>query len=167
MASLVGISDQIKGQRYTVDKERVNIGRSHTNDIVLNHPTVSGQHCYISHRGRQYMIYDLNSTNGTAVSFKKIKQAELKPKDVVKIGSLELMFDTQDEIEKTQVIDNENLSTAVDNTPQASKPVSFSSVSPYGNNSERSKAIWITGIIGVGLLALVFFVYFIYKIFCS
>ncbi|MCD8294659.1 MAG: FHA domain-containing protein [Clostridia bacterium] len=64
------------------------IGRSASNDIVLNDPTISGQHAilYIEDNG-QYRIKDLNSTNGTFVDGKKVTETVLKGTEVIKFGS--------------------------------------------------------------------------------
>lgn len=64
------------------------IGRSTSNDIVLNDQTISAQHAvlYVDDSNR-YHIKDLNSTNGTFVNDKRVADAQLKPTDVVRLGN--------------------------------------------------------------------------------
>ena len=164
MASLIGISDIIKGEQFEVNKNRITIGRSHNNDIVLNHATVSAQHCYISHTGDDYIIHDLNSTNGTCISFKRNTSAKLKPKDAIQIGSLELVFDMESP-EKKEFTPPADSNIVIEETRPIAKPESFSSVSPFGGHRGENKVVWIVLIVAGGFLALIGLIFFIYTIF--
>ena len=64
------------------------IGRSTSNDIVLNDQTISAQHAalYVDDNN-QCHIKDLNSTNGTFINDKRISDAQLKSGDVVRLGN--------------------------------------------------------------------------------
>lgn len=64
------------------------IGRSSSNDIVLDDQTVSAQHAilYIDDNN-QYRIKDLNSTNGTFVNDNRISDSILKQTDTVRLGN--------------------------------------------------------------------------------
>jgi len=44
------------------------IGRADTCNVVVSDPAVSGVHCRVSQLGNQFLIEDLNSTNGTYVN---------------------------------------------------------------------------------------------------
>lgn len=70
----------------------INIGRSDTNDIVIdNDKKVSRQHCRITLQGSEFVIEDLKSKNGTFVNgWKIVVKTKLKPNDVVKIGDTKL-----------------------------------------------------------------------------
>ena len=93
MAFLIGMSEGLRGQKFEIKTDRTTIGRAPTNDIVINDVAASAQHCYISRRGDRYVLHDMNSTNGTCLNFDRISEAELHPKQVIQIGSSELMFD--------------------------------------------------------------------------
>ncbi|MFC1461461.1 FHA domain-containing protein [Verrucomicrobiota bacterium] len=163
MAFLIGMTDSIKGEKFEIKRDRTTIGRNHNNNIVLNDGAISSQHCYISHRGGHYILHDLNSTNGTKVNSKLVTEAELAPKHVLQIGSLELMFDG-DSTELPGVTTTANAKVVVDGTSTVSTPESFSSVSPFGRRDEQEKASWLVVIVIAAVLALIGLVLFIYKI---
>ena len=166
MAFLVGMSGGVKGQRFELKKDRTTLGRGPNNDVVLDDGAISGQHCYIACRGNRYVLHDLNSTNGTLVNAQRATEAELQPRQVIQIGSQELMFD--DEAAPAAATSSSiNPQVEVDATPvTASTPKSFSSVSPFGTRrQERNKALWLTLIGLVGVLALGGLVYLFYLLF--
>ena len=68
------------------------IGRKATNDIVLEDALVSGEHAVIKTVGVSSSVQDLDSTNGTFIENKRIKQAPLKHGDTIIIGGHSLIF---------------------------------------------------------------------------
>lgn len=66
----------------------INIGRGHDNDVVLNNPKISRNHCRIYAKGRDYYLVDLESKNGTYVNGRRITvEHRLADNDKVVIGS--------------------------------------------------------------------------------
>ena len=67
----------------------IKIGRSSTNDIVINDITVSSQHAIITILDtKEVKIKDLNSTNGTFVNGKRITvETAITANDVIKAGN--------------------------------------------------------------------------------
>ncbi len=78
-------------EKVPVDKTLV-IGRSPASNIVLNEPKVSRRHAEIHTIAGKYIIVDLDSSNGTFVAGKKIKECVLRPDDQIKIGNATLIF---------------------------------------------------------------------------
>jgi len=94
---------------YTLDKERITIGRKPDNDIQIDNLAVSGQHAAIITILNDSFLEDLDSTNGTFVNGKLIKKHALKNGDVVSIGKHELKYineeaTAEDDFEKTMII---------------------------------------------------------------
>ncbi|AKF08482.1 sigma 54-interacting transcriptional regulator [Sandaracinus amylolyticus] len=79
------------------DKDVVNIGAMEDNDLVLEDETVSRNHCRIFVEGDQYLIQDLDSTNGTFVNRVRIREAWLRPDVVITLGKTEIRFQPFDE----------------------------------------------------------------------
>ena len=69
------------------------IGRGEECDLRLNHPDVSRRHARIQQVGAQFLIEDLQSTNGTFVNGAAVKIAELREGDLIQIGSTVLAFE--------------------------------------------------------------------------
>ena len=84
-------------QEKVFDKDVVTIGAMDDNDLVLADDTVSRNHCRIYVEGDQYMIEDLDSTNGTFVNRVRVKLAYLRPDLVVTCGKTEIRFSPIDE----------------------------------------------------------------------
>ncbi len=78
-------------QTIPLDKT-LQIGRSPSNDIVLNEPKVSRKHAEIHCAAGKHIILDLESSNGTYVSGKRITEQLLKPNDEITIGNTKMVF---------------------------------------------------------------------------
>ena len=153
MAVLIGMSAEVKGKNYDVVRDKTTIGRNSTNLIVIVHPTVSGRHCQITHAGKRYTLTDLGSTNGTRVNSREITECDLRPKDLVQVGSVEFMFDAEDaEVEDTRSFPQTHVEIAAG---PASAPVSFGSISPCGARRRDNMMLWYILIGVIGLLAVV------------
>lgn len=80
---------------FPLNKERLTIGRRPVNDVVINFPSVSGEHaCVITRRGESY-IEDLRSTNGTRVNGELIDKHYLQHGDEIIIGRHLIAFDAE------------------------------------------------------------------------
>lgn len=69
------------------------LGRSRRCDIVLADPNVSRQHAELRQEDGQFVIIDLDSTNGLKVNRRAVKRAVLNDGDRLELGSTELRFE--------------------------------------------------------------------------
>jgi len=69
------------------------LGRSRRSDIVLTDPNVSRQHVEVRREGGEFVVRDLDSTNGLRVNGRVVKQATLRAGDRVELGTTELRFE--------------------------------------------------------------------------
>ena len=69
------------------------IGRSPSNHIVIDHPTVSAQHAVLLRVRDSYWLKDLNSTNGTQINGVLVTDADLKDGDTIRFGSVIAVFE--------------------------------------------------------------------------
>src|ERR1043166_1252526 len=63
------------------------IGRAPSNQIVVDHPTISAQHAVLLRVGDSFWLKDLNSTNGTQINGVLVNDAKLKDGDTIRFGS--------------------------------------------------------------------------------
>lgn len=92
MGWLAVVSGQQRGRDFRLGQV-TNIGRDASrNDIILDDDAVSAEHARIKLERRQFVLYDLASTNGTLVNGQRVQKHALYDKDEIKIGETTLMF---------------------------------------------------------------------------
>jgi pSer/pThr/pTyr-binding forkhead associated (FHA) protein len=77
---------------YAIDNV-VTIGRLSDNRLVLDHPAVSSHHACVFTDGEQFIVEDLQSTNGTFVNGRRVSRRTLRDGDVMTIGRHTILFD--------------------------------------------------------------------------
>jgi FHA domain len=77
-------------KQIPLQKARLTIGRRAYNDLVLEHPTVSGEHAVVHLQRGEILIRDLNSRNGTLINGQPSMQHALTHGDQVEIGICKL-----------------------------------------------------------------------------
>ena len=101
-------------KEYPFVKESMAIGRDDRNDIVIDNLAVSSLHARIDKTGDNYIITDLQSTNGTFINNKQITSHKLQHKDKIIIGKHLLFFAMSKEeqakvkkeaLDKTMILD--------------------------------------------------------------
>ena len=70
------------------------IGRDADNAVQLTDPQVSKRHAVIHAKGNAWTIEDANSTNGITVNGVRVKHADLKNGDKIRIGPFDLVFES-------------------------------------------------------------------------
>jgi pSer/pThr/pTyr-binding forkhead associated (FHA) protein len=71
----------------------IKLGRSRSNDVVIDDKMVSRFHCVIQKIKEDYYIKDLNSANGTFVNTMRVpnnKYIKLQKGDIIRLGKTEL-----------------------------------------------------------------------------
>jgi hypothetical protein len=96
MPKLILSLDGVVVKEVQLSKSRSTIGRRPYNDIVIENLAVSGQHAVLENTGRQVILKDLGSTNGTYVNGKPIRKQALQYGDQIEIGKYKIAY-----VEKT------------------------------------------------------------------
>jgi hypothetical protein len=78
---------------FDMHEPAVVIGRSKRCDVVLNDPNVSRQHAEVRWESGQWVLNDLDSTNGVKVNRRAVKHATLSDGDRILLGTSELQFE--------------------------------------------------------------------------
>lgn len=79
-------------QDVPVGMNPVSIGRLPDNVVVIDNPAVSGHHARVMVQGGQYLLEDLQSTNGTFVNQQRVTRHVLRDGDMVLVGKHKLIF---------------------------------------------------------------------------
>ena len=86
-------------KRYVFEDGRATLGRSYSNDIILDDPFVSPRHLLVARNGTGLHVTDLASENGTRINGAttlKDQEAKIASGDEVCIGKTRLRFVTHD-----------------------------------------------------------------------
>jgi DNA-binding NtrC family response regulator len=95
--ALAVIDGPSRGARATVGSEIARVGTADGNDLVLADRTVSRFHCELSVRGDTIVIRDCGSTNGTLIDGVRVREAEIPPGTLVRIGGSAFRVELGDE----------------------------------------------------------------------
>jgi predicted component of type VI protein secretion system len=96
MAFLMIVSGKDSGRRLEIETDDTGIGRAADNKLLVDDAAVSGHHCALIREGKRFTIRDLDSTNGTRLNGLPVREARLKPKDMITVGEVEIQFDGDD-----------------------------------------------------------------------
>lgn len=80
---------------FPLEKTVVDIGRHSNNDLMINDPHVSRHHAQLRVIKDHYVIFDVGSTAGLLLNGKRISQATLHAGDVIRIGSINLIYNQE------------------------------------------------------------------------
>ncbi|MEZ4439110.1 MAG: GGDEF domain-containing protein [Polyangiaceae bacterium] len=81
------------GKRFVLDESPTRVGRGTDNHIVLDADSVSRRHAHFECRGKNWLISDDGSTNGTYCNDEQVlREVVLRNGDRVKIGSTIFKF---------------------------------------------------------------------------
>ena len=93
VTSTANVGTDVVGSYSLVGVQRCVIGRAPECNIVLNHPTVSRQHCIVAKTNGQYYVYDNNSTNGVILNGQQLQGATpLNQMDRISIAGYSFIF---------------------------------------------------------------------------
>lgn len=84
----------LNGRRHVeLDRDRVTVGKSDDNDVVLDDATVSRLHAVLEQFPAGWCVTDLGSANGTFLNGERIwAQQRLRHGDEVRVGRTRLLF---------------------------------------------------------------------------
>ena len=156
MAQLIGMSEEIKGKVFELTRDETVIGRRKEANLIIDASSVSGRHCMVRKDGSKYFVRDLGSTNGTRLNGRDVNvDLRLRPKDLLQVGAVELIFDSEEPAEEPGEDGVANTTRIEIATGPTGKPVSFESISPFGTRQKNNMAIWWAIIGVIGILALI------------
>ncbi len=164
MAVLIGMSNTVKGKKFELTLDETFIGRNAQNQIPIDDASISSRHCSIVRDDRKFLLVDLGSTNGTRLNGAGVTRVSLRPKDILQVGNVELMFDGQDvEVESVSDADAPKIEVLAE---PVHIPRDFHTASPFGNRKDNRKA-WVIVTTALILLVVAALVFFIVRMFAA
>ena len=95
-ARLVAVNGPLSGRTFYLDEPVNSIGRLGSNEICLEDPFVSRNHCVIRNDGDEYLIEDLHSANGTYLNGERVNTGSLNEGCLIAIGNSRFIFKLRD-----------------------------------------------------------------------
>ncbi len=95
-ASIVIIKGYAEGMEYPLTKAYTVLGRDESADIPLRDALVSRQHVAIEFMHGEFLLRDLDSTNGTALNGKMVREARVRNRDRFQVGDTTIQFIVED-----------------------------------------------------------------------
>lgn len=85
------------GRQFTIQGLNIVIGRGSNCDVCLQDDRLSGQHARLQYENGSWVVYDLNSSNGTWVNQRQLTGAyTLQPGDRLGVGKTVMRFEDLD-----------------------------------------------------------------------
>lgn len=125
MITLTILTGPEAGKTFTLDNDRIEIGRGAECDLVLNDRSISRRHCVIERQGDNFVATDLQSTNSTFLNDDRtvsVHKQLIQAKDELTLGQIRLRIERLELAEaKTDTAPfpatNTTLFPAADTTP--------------------------------------------------
>jgi len=163
MPKLHILSGQLEGKVFDLLEERVTVGRALDNTIRMEDGTVSHHHAMFVLDGDGYKLRDLNSTNGTRVNSMRVTETKLTNGDQVRMGSVEMRYES-DIRKASQPLPPSQTGVDLSEVGKGGgPPPAFGSASPFGRKKRGIGSMWLWGMLGLGLVALLVLAWFAYS----
>ena len=95
MPRLVAQSPEFAGKSFDLFGAEITMGRIQDNKIQIEHASVSGHHAVLKLDVLDYVIKDLDSTNGTRINGERVTEQKLRRNDILRLGNIELLYDSE------------------------------------------------------------------------
>lgn len=101
----ISIKSSGGAQSWEIEDQPLSVGRRPENRIIVNDGYASGRHAAIGRDPAGYYVEDLKSSNGTQLNGAPISRSPLRHGDVIRIGTVELLFeDPSAQMEATMIM---------------------------------------------------------------
>jgi len=80
------------GDIFELTETPLTIGRRKGNTVVIDDEKASGRHAEVVREDDQFLLKDLNSTNGTLMDGRPVTEVALSPNDIMRIGRIRVAF---------------------------------------------------------------------------
>jgi hypothetical protein len=95
MPRLAAQSPEFSGKTFDLTGPEITVGRVDDNKIQIEHASISGHHAVLKLDAVDYVIKDLDSTNGTRINGERITEQKLRRNDILRLGNIELLYDSE------------------------------------------------------------------------
>ena len=138
---------------HDLSDDTLTLGRVADNTIQIEDASVSSHHAELVRDGDDYILRDLDSTNGTVLNGNVHSEGKLKDGDRVIFGSIEATYESENPAEAQPM--PQEAAVAIQPARQSVKPSNFANASPFQTKKKKKdpKAMAIMVFAFVSMLA--------------
>ena len=138
---------------HDLTDDTLTLGRVGDNTIQIDDASVSSHHAELMRDGEDYILKDLDSTNGTRLNGIAHSEGKLKDGDQVTFGNIEAIYESENPADAQPM--PEEAEVALQPARQSVKPSNFANASPFQTKKKKKdpKALAIMVFAGVAILA--------------
>ena len=138
---------------HDLSDDTLTLGRVGDNTIQIDDASVSSHHAELTRDGDDYILKDLDSTNGTRLNGIAHSEGKLKDGDQVTFGNIEATYESENPADAQPM--PEEAEVALQPARQSVKPSNFANASPFQTKKKKKdpKALAIMVFAGVAILA--------------
>ncbi len=164
MPRLVAQSPEFSGKVFDLTGSEISVGRVADNRVQVEHASVSGHHAVLSLDALDYVIKDLDSTNGTRINGERVSQQKLRRNDILRLGNIELLYDSEHQ-PPGQPMPQPSARVNLNECSTHGRPAGFTNAAPVAKPPRGSlNRNWKIGITLAALLAVAAVGYFAYVV---
>ncbi|MGI9287567.1 MAG: FHA domain-containing protein [Pseudomonadales bacterium] len=146
-ASLIEQTNFLQEPRIKLVGLYCQIGRGQDNDIVLSDSSVSKQHAQLAFNNEQWVITDLNSSNGVLVNDQRVDDAILQNGDKLKLGRLEFLYESETKVASGERLVSVLFEESKSEDQQAAPPKSSKNGKSKRAKPKKDSSPWLPGLL--------------------
>ena len=172
MARLVLLSEGLTGRTFELKGAKTTVGRVPDNDFQIPEASVSSHHCELLLQGKDVLVKDLDSTNGTFINNERVTETVLKPGQILRLGMIEMRLESGEAppnvatgaaakkvLDKTLVIPQ---GVKLDDLEGNRTPIDFGK-GGFEKKTNRATMVFVAIAVSVGLVLIALLVYVVSK----
>jgi hypothetical protein len=164
MPRLVAQSPEFEGKTFDLTGPELTVGRVADNKLQIEHASISGHHAVLKLDSLDYVIKDLDSTNGTRINGERVSQQKLRRNDILRLGNIELLYDSE-HAPPGQPMPQPSARVNLNECASHGRPPGFTNAAPVAKPPRgRMDKKWLAGILAAVLVALGGVGYFVWTV---
>ena len=145
---------------FDLIEDNITVGRVEDNMIQIDDASVSSHHAELVRDGDDYILRDLDSTNGTRLNGTAHTEGRLKDGDEITFGKIDAIYESEHSAAAQAAAQPmpEEAAVAMQPATQSVPPANFANASPFERKEKKKDPVGmaILAFAGVAILVFVF-----------
>ena len=139
---------------HDLSEDSLTLGSVGDNTIQIDDASVSSHHAELTREGDDYILKDLDSTNGTRLNGVSHSEGKLKDGDQVTFGNIETIYESENPANAQPM--PEEAEAALQPARQSVKPSNFANASPFQTKVKKKEPAAVA-ILAIAVVAILVF----------